>query len=675
MKPPGHHPPTVDGDGVAVGAGRRSGRGREGLLLVDVDPYLRMLIERDIPDVDIIAVGDGAKLSRSLRAGNRRVVVIDLDSPLLTQVLVEAKGCGLVGIASSSQPGWITEDFDDVLVRPVGTEELRRALEALLGRRRNVSNGGLDLSRVGTWIPILRVAAVGVALLAELGRGGSDVAAALAVFASAYAVLRTVWRPMDRTAVLADVVVAAGIIVATGGLQSSYLLFGLVTAAQVGLVARPLPSVMWASGIACAALLGSAVTAATSNEDVPGQLLYLALEFPAVALASGLAARAWSEDRDLAAMPSLHDTATALRQVREVARHRPGSLTIATVAGDLVDEAVRRWDLRSACLLVAEDGNLYELAGAGLPDHRPIVVPCNSELAGMVQRPTTPVDGAALPMPLRRLTSPDERWLCLGLASGELRGVLLLCPALPLPRRQRLALRRFARRCALALQNAHTYGQLQRLAVDDERLRLGADLRDDLIQDLVHLRFELEMLARSGAVDVGAEVKRLADVAGASVERLRIRATELLTSVEATGLAGALREYCRGIDTVVTTDVQYRGDVSPRMTVEDEAALFRLCRQGVAVALRRSAVSAVEVTLRCDDRGVVQVEIRDDGLADPEESDRRRLSRLTRLREMRECAARAGIMVDVTSLDDGRTALRLTRDRSVPASAAAGGPS
>lgn len=159
----------------------------------------------------------------------------------------------------------------------------------------------------------------------------------------------------------------------------------------------------------------------------------------------------------------------------------------------------------------------------------------------------------------------------------------------------------FARHAGIAIERARLHAEVQRLAVGQERERIGQDLHDGIIQGLYAIGLSLEDvpdLMTEAPADAAARVEQAIDGIHAAIRDIRNFITGLQPEVlEAGDLQGGLEDIAdqarrSGIGTVVLA-------VSPDIGVLGLQAtpLLQAAREAVSNAIRHAGASRLELSL------------------------------------------------------------------------------
>jgi len=185
----------------------------------------------------------------------------------------------------------------------------------------------------------------------------------------------------------------------------------------------------------------------------------------------------------------------------------------------------------------------------------------------------------------------------------------------------------FALHAAIAIQNARLHDRVQRLAVLDERLRIGRDLHDGIIQGIYAVALSLEDVPDLMSED-SAEASSRVDRA---IDRLNLTIGEIRAFIGGLGaeptpiamgsrLAGLADELLVSSSPQLSLDLDLDDveEVDEGLTVEAATQLLQIAREALSNAIRHSGAPQVRLSLRAMD-GQVVLSVEDDGRGfDPE---------------------------------------------------------
>jgi signal transduction histidine kinase len=174
----------------------------------------------------------------------------------------------------------------------------------------------------------------------------------------------------------------------------------------------------------------------------------------------------------------------------------------------------------------------------------------------------------------------------------------------------------FARQAAMAIHTARLHDDLGRLALLQERERIGQDLHDGIIQALYGVGLFLEDVPELMDTDRGeavARVDRAIDAIHESIRDIRGFIFGLRGDTETEGtLADGIRRLGEELERGSSATVLVRTVGDPQLDPADVAQVLRLTREALSNIARHAAATHVEVTVHArGDR--VELRIRDDG--------------------------------------------------------------
>ncbi len=183
----------------------------------------------------------------------------------------------------------------------------------------------------------------------------------------------------------------------------------------------------------------------------------------------------------------------------------------------------------------------------------------------------------------------------------------------------------FARHAGIAIDNARLHAQAGRLAVAEERDRIGRDLHDGIIQSLYAVGLSLELLPEimAEAPDEGAErIDAAIESINLAIRDIRnfiygLRPEALDGTQVVAGLAALAEEVRHGglVDVVARLDPA----ADPGLDAGAGAELLNLVREGLSNAVRHAQARLISIELAPSETGSTLV-IADDGVGfDPAE--------------------------------------------------------
>lgn len=424
-------------------------------------------------------------------------------------------------------------------------------------------------------------------------------------------VLVTALLPRHRALQVADLLVAAALILVTGTDVTSYLPFVLVA------VAGPAASEgLWA-GVAAGGVLGSMLLVTVAFRGDPAAIGLAAgiatILLPPLTGVTAAAAAEVIEDRAMRDRRILQEANRLLSSLQAIAEEVPGGLDVATVAASLVADVRAIEGVRAALVLVADEHGYRQAARTGRVLDLGAALPELEATTGVLLPRTGPHRPEDLPDVLDAACRDVPWWLSVPIGpSGRPTGLLLVgCDDQEVARGVVPRLVPLAEDAALALDNARLFEGTRSRAVDTARRQLASDLHDGVAQSLAHLRMELELLGLRDEA-TRSESERLARVAESALLDLRRIITGLRLSQD-DGLPVRLERHLRE----VRTPHGPRIELTILDTVTLDAAsieeVFRVAQEAVSNALRHAGASRIEVTVDRSGNDLV-LRVEDDGI-------------------------------------------------------------
>ena len=259
--------------------------------------------------------------------------------------------------------------------------------------------------------------------------------------------------------------------------------------------------------------------------------------------------------------------------------------------------------------------------------------------------------------PMRSFLGVPIRW------RGESVGNLYLTEkrgGLDFDEQDEAALLALAAQAAIAIENARLYEQMSRMAMLEERHRIGMDLHDGAIQSL----YGLGLLIESAAEQVESEPAEARAQLLRAVDRLNVAIADLRSYVlglrpirgSDRPLQESLPNLARQIATnaLLDVDVHVDSDAEALLDRSRAEAVFYVAADALGNIARHARARHVAVRLARAD-GVVLLDVTDDGVGfDPAAAVGG-----FGLRNMRERAFAIGAMLDVASGPGSGTRIRL----------------
>ena len=184
---------------------------------------------------------------------------------------------------------------------------------------------------------------------------------------------------------------------------------------------------------------------------------------------------------------------------------------------------------------------------------------------------------------------------------------------------------------AVAIENARLYQQNQRLAILEERERIGIDLHDGIIQSiyavgltLEHSRYLLD------DKDVPASRERL----GEAIDGLNMIIKDIRNYImdlrperfQGTDLSTALARLTREFqaNTLAEVDLDYDARLNGQLDERTAVTAFHIVQEALANAAKHAAATHLDVNVRSEDSTIL-LKIRDNGRGFTQDDTDRRL--------------------------------------------------
>ncbi len=172
---------------------------------------------------------------------------------------------------------------------------------------------------------------------------------------------------------------------------------------------------------------------------------------------------------------------------------------------------------------------------------------------------------------------------------------------------------------AVAIENARLYQQVRRLAVLEERERIGMDLHDGIIQSIyaVGLTLEHSMLLLDDEPDAAASRMRYAiDALNQTIRDIRNYIMDLRPQrMQAHDLGESLRQLVREFraNTLVDVKLNMDDDIETVLDEGTSTALFHIAQEALANAAKHAAATELQVIVERLDHHIC-LRVRDNGV-------------------------------------------------------------
>lgn len=631
------------------------------VLLVRGDPYLALLLRMQLPGCEVLEAEDEDR-ARELIGSKPALVVAPVrpENAFLDELLRQPDRPPVVGLVDTDGARTPPPDaIDQILLRPFVPGELHQAVRRALGLPEPRPPRPL-LPLVRRLIAAGRVGAVALAgILMVRGQFPTWRAVALA-FAFVYATARLpVWR-WPRTAMIGDAVIVAGLVAMTGGQNSVFLAFALVTLTGVGVEGGP-RAALFAGGLVSVGSFAVVAQALINDRTRAVDAVAFLMLFPLAGLAAGYATRTLA-GVDPEGAVRFAEANRMLSALYRMTRTMPGGLEVSTVARTAVQELAETLGAHAGVVLVEEGGVLSPASAFGVESVEELNVhPNEGSLGAAIERGQVAVLDAGSMAPAHAMVlKAYPRWFVAPIRrGGAVLGVLLAAEPSHAEGSARVVLQRLSAEAGVALENARLFARVRGLTIDDERRRVAREIHDGVAQALTHVRLELDHLLRYVAQEekVKVELDRLSRVVKRAGEDVRTTIIGLRSGI-AIGkrLVPALESYLADLRRVGGPRIDFEAEADPLLAEEPAGECFRIAQEAVSNALRHAGCAAILVRVSADDENVVLV-VHDDGIGLPEEFGP---GAGVGILGMKERALRIGATLDVSSPRGGGTIVRLT---------------
>ncbi|HEU0237639.1 MAG TPA: GAF domain-containing sensor histidine kinase [Candidatus Limnocylindrales bacterium] len=232
----------------------------------------------------------------------------------------------------------------------------------------------------------------------------------------------------------------------------------------------------------------------------------------------------------------------------------------------------------------------------------------------------------------------------------------------------------FALHAGIAIENARLHDQVQRLAVVEERERIGQDLHDGIIQGMYAIALSLEDvpdLMRDDADEATARIDRAIDGLNLTIRDIRNFIlglhSELIGGGDlVAGLATLAHEFRLNSMIEIEADLEGGEPAASGLPIESRVQLLQMAREALSNAARHSRASRARIELSSDDEWLT-LRIEDNGVGfDPDATRDGRHLGLVNLRG-RAAALGGSLAIDSRPGDGASIIVRLPRPRPIAA--------
>jgi two-component system sensor histidine kinase DevS len=171
----------------------------------------------------------------------------------------------------------------------------------------------------------------------------------------------------------------------------------------------------------------------------------------------------------------------------------------------------------------------------------------------------------------------------------------------------------------IAIENARLYKQVAKLAVLEERQRIGMDLHDGIIQSIYGVGLTLDyvtgQIADGDTNGTGERIKQAADALNSVIRDIRSYILDLRPrQFNGDNLLSGLRQLVAEFkaNTLISVDLTADDGADASLTPEARLALFHIAQEALSNAAKHSHASRLEVRLLSQDDEVV-LSLKDNG--------------------------------------------------------------
>jgi signal transduction histidine kinase len=175
-----------------------------------------------------------------------------------------------------------------------------------------------------------------------------------------------------------------------------------------------------------------------------------------------------------------------------------------------------------------------------------------------------------------------------------------------------------AAHAAVAIENARLYQRVRRLAVLEERERIGMDLHDGIIQSIYAVGLTLEYAALQMGEDLGSaneSLERAVDGLNATIKDIRNYILDLRPQkFQGDDLEQALRNLLQEFraNTLAEIDLQFDRRLDHTINRELASVVFHIAQEALANASKHAAATRLSVALS-EDGNQLLLSVRDNG--------------------------------------------------------------
>jgi signal transduction histidine kinase len=171
---------------------------------------------------------------------------------------------------------------------------------------------------------------------------------------------------------------------------------------------------------------------------------------------------------------------------------------------------------------------------------------------------------------------------------------------------------------AVAIENARLHQKVQRLAILEERDRIGMDLHDGIIQSIYAVGLTLEhigYLVDEDPLLARSRLQEVIDGLNMTIKDIRNYILDLRPErFQGTDLSAALSRLIGEFqsNTLATVDLDYSASVNGYLSENIAVAAFHIIQEALANAAKHAAATHLDISVRAD-AGRLVLQVRDNG--------------------------------------------------------------
>jgi signal transduction histidine kinase len=173
---------------------------------------------------------------------------------------------------------------------------------------------------------------------------------------------------------------------------------------------------------------------------------------------------------------------------------------------------------------------------------------------------------------------------------------------------------------AVAIENARLHQRMQRLAILEERERIGMDLHDGVIQSIYAVGLTLDhakyLLKTGDTESVAGRIQEAIDGLNTTIKDIRNYILDLRPSrLQGKDLRSALRVLMHEfqVNTLAEVDLNYSNEVNGRLNEQTSTTAFLIIQEALANAAKHAAATHLQINIDTEDDLLV-LDVEDNGM-------------------------------------------------------------